>query len=558
MKVAVFVLGCFLSAFVSAEIAEQLEYDWSNIKPLNIEVKPIGPPVSDGTVKIVGGTVATRNQFPYQAALVINNSGFCGGSIISNRWILTAAHCVDTSTTVSVILGAHNPMTTINEPTQVRLAADSRIIHQQWNRATLSNDIALLSVNNIPNNTAISAITLASASSGTFVGSNAIVSGWGRTSDSSNAISSELRFVQVPVITNAVCQRSYGSIIQSQHICTSGSSGRGSCNGDSGGPLVVNGVEIGIVSFGASQCQAGHPSAFARVSHFRDWIQVNSGSTKMKIAIFVVVCLLSSSVSADFSQEFEYDWNNLKPINVFVEPIGSPPADHGLRIVGGEVAQRNSFPYQVALIINNSGFCGGSIISNSWVLTAAHCISSTSSVQVIAGAHNPSTTVNETNQVRINAKFNIIHDDYDSRALLNDIALSRVDIPIENKGISAIKLAPANSGNFVGSSAVLTGWGRTSDSSNVIASELHTIQLPIITNAVCQNSFGNYVQDQHICTSGAGNRGACNGDSGGPLVVEGYEVGIVSFGSRSCEAGHPTVYARVSAFSEWIAKKTSK
>lgn len=99
----------------------------------------------------------------------------------------------------------------------------------------------------------------------------------GRTSDSSNAISSELRFVDVPVITNAVCQSSYGSTVQAQHICTSGAGGRGSCNGDSGGPLVLNGVEIGIVSFGAVSCQAGHPSAFARVSTFRSWISSNSG-----------------------------------------------------------------------------------------------------------------------------------------------------------------------------------------------------------------------------------------------------------------------------------------
>lgn len=99
----------------------------------------------------------------------------------------------------------------------------------------------------------------------------------GRTTDSSNAISSELRFVDVPVITNAVCQASYGSIVQAQHICTSGAGGRGSCNGDSGGPLVLNGVEIGIVSFGATSCQAGHPSAFARVSTFRAWITSNAG-----------------------------------------------------------------------------------------------------------------------------------------------------------------------------------------------------------------------------------------------------------------------------------------
>lgn len=78
-------------------LLKELGYDWANIKPINIYVEPIGPApeVPEGS-RIVGGSVASRNQFPYQVALIINNSGFCGGSIISNAWVLTAAHCVDT------------------------------------------------------------------------------------------------------------------------------------------------------------------------------------------------------------------------------------------------------------------------------------------------------------------------------------------------------------------------------------------------------------------------------------------------------------------------------
>lgn len=95
--------------------------------------------------------------------------------------------------------------------------------------------------------------------------------------------------------------------------------------------------------------------------------------------------------------------------------------------------------------------------------------------------------------------------------------------------------------------------GRTSDASNNIATELKTVQLPVLTNAVCGNTYGSMITNQIICTSGAGNRGACNGDSGGPLVVSGVEVGVVSFGSRLCEAGNPTAYARVSFFRNWIS-----
>ncbi|KAH1011597.1 hypothetical protein HUJ04_000930 [Dendroctonus ponderosae] len=476
MKFAVFAFVCLLSTFVSAEEVEELGYDWDNIKSLDIFVEPIGPaeyvPPQAG-LRIIGGNVAARNAFPYQAALIINNSGFCGGSIISNQWVLTAAHCVDTASSVQLILGAHNPSTTVNEPTQVRVVANARVVHTGWNGNTMQNDIALLRAASIPvGSSGISSVSLAPASSGTFAGSTAVLSGWGRTSDASNSIAAELRTVQLPIITNAVCANSYGTIITNQIICTSGAGNRGACN----------------------------------------------------------------------------------------EPIGPAeyvPPQAGLRVINGNVAARGAFPYQAALIINNSGFCGGSIISNLWVLTAAHCVDTASSVQVILGAHNPRTTVNEPTQVRLAANARVVHTGWTASTLQNDIAVLRTaNIPVGQTGISTIALAPANSGTFAGSTAVFSGWGRTSDASTTIANELKTVQLPVITNAVCASAYGSIITTQILCTSGAGNRGACSGDSGGPLVINGAEVGIASFAARQCAAGHPTGFVRVSFFRNWIASNS--
>lgn len=84
------------------------------------------------------------------------------------------------ATSVQIIAGAHNPTTTVNEPTQVRLVASAATIHAQWNRATLQNDIALLRAASIPvGSTGISAVSLAPASSSNFAGSTAVLSGWG-------------------------------------------------------------------------------------------------------------------------------------------------------------------------------------------------------------------------------------------------------------------------------------------------------------------------------------------------------------------------------------------
>ncbi|CAG9765097.1 unnamed protein product [Ceutorhynchus assimilis] len=275
----------------------------------------------------------------------------------------------------------------------------------------------------------------------------------------------------------------------------------------------------------------------------------------MKFAIvFVACCLLGAFVAAEEEHEF-IDWHHLKPLNLHVEPIGPVPESTGTRIIGGSVAPRNAFPYQVALIINNSGFCGGSIISRNWILTAAHCVDTGTRFQVIAGAHNPST--NEPSQVRMAAKSRVVHSEWNRSRLQNDIAVLEVpNIPIGKPGIDSIRLAPSNAGTYAGSKSVLSGWGRTSDASTSIASKLQYVHLSIITNRVCQNSFGLNVRTTNICTSGVGRVGACNGDSGGPLVVDGVEVGVVSFGNGNCERGSPTVYARVSSYRAWIKQNT--
>lgn len=92
----------------------------------------------------------------------------------------TFEHDVSRATSVQVILGAHNPRTTVNEPTQVRLAANARVVHTGWTASTLQNDIAVLRTANIPvGQTGISTIGLAPANSGTFAGSTAVFSGWG-------------------------------------------------------------------------------------------------------------------------------------------------------------------------------------------------------------------------------------------------------------------------------------------------------------------------------------------------------------------------------------------
>jgi len=273
---------------------EWVPIDWSKVVPVQDmpgfwDGRDIRPAFYPGdmtrTGRIVGGAIATPHAHPYQVACLMTfggGTGLCGGSIITTRAILTAAHCPIGSSSTQVILGAHFINTV--EPTQHRVTVPSGAgyrIHAGYNPANLNNDIAILITPAIvPLSPQIQPSALAAATAGTFAGELATVSGWGRISDGSTATSANLRWVQNNVITNAACTAVYGGIIIPSTICISTAGGQGTCNGDSGGPLTVGGpgsrLQIGVVSFGAAAgCELGHPAGFARVSSFAGWIGTN-------------------------------------------------------------------------------------------------------------------------------------------------------------------------------------------------------------------------------------------------------------------------------------------
>ncbi|EAT40039.1 AAEL008217-PA, partial [Aedes aegypti] len=225
--------------------------------------------------RVTNGREATPGQFPYQVALVISfnqGSGLCGGSIISNNYVLTAAHCVQGAsggTALSIVF-----------------ELDGITIHPEYTSNTIRNDVATIRLtNSIVFNDRVRPIRLPSSTDvRTFSGRIATVSGFGRTSDTSPNTSAVVFFTTNPIITFANCLDQWSNavhVIQSQNICLSGNGGRSSCNGDSGGPLTVQedgeSLQVGIVSFGSSAgCAIGRPSVYARVTHFLDWILENS------------------------------------------------------------------------------------------------------------------------------------------------------------------------------------------------------------------------------------------------------------------------------------------
>ncbi|MCA9867615.1 MAG: trypsin-like serine protease [Anaerolineae bacterium] len=238
-------------------------------------------------------------------------------------------------------------------------------------------------------------------------------------------------------------------------------------------------------------------------------------------------------------------------------------------IVGGQEADPGEWPWQVALVSKgidpgNGQFCGGALIDERWVLTAAHCVdtATTNSLDIVAGIHDLVTV--DAGAVRVALSQIIVHPGWNDSTKDNDIALLKLAQPIAERARSATalpiaysKLPPASVGALVGVDATVTGWGNRSSSGQDFPARLHEVVVPIISNVDCHNAYGN-LTDNMLCAGLAqGGKDSCQGDSGGPLVVADgpnwQQAGIVSFGIGCALPGYPGVYTRVSRYLDWIA-----
>jgi hypothetical protein len=235
------------------------------------------------------------------------------------------------------------------------------------------------------------------------------------------------------------------------------------------------------------------------------------------------------------------------------------------KITGGTGTVISEFPWQIYLISGNFR-CGGSIIGDNWVVTAAHCTKNNSGgavpaseMTVRAGLNNPSDS--QDGEAYAVSEV-IVHENYNDQTLLNDIALLRLRDNINIANARPIKIVNSNdveNGAIIpGVMTWVTGWGYTHLDPNVLPTTLQKVQLPIVSNAQASTVWKSIPASDLMAGYLNGNKDACNGDSGGPMVVpvlgEYKLAGIVSWGSPDCNTYG--AYTRISDFAEWISSKT--
>ncbi|EDW95637.1 melanization protease 1 [Drosophila yakuba] len=258
------------------------------------------------------------------------------------------------------------------------------------------------------------------------------------------------------------------------------------------------------------------------------------------------------------------------------------------RVVGGKETGKREFPWMALIEYTKPGnvkghHCGGSLINNRYVLTAAHCVSAIPSEWQLTGVRlgewdartNPDCTVGKNGLRDCNEPYvdspvveRIPHPQYpgNSRDQLNDIALLRLRDEVQYSDFIlpvCLPTLPSHRNNiFLGRKVVVAGWGRTEY--NFTSNIKLKAELDPVPTSDCNQRYASQrrtVTSKQMCAGGVEGVDSCRGDSGGPLLLEDfsngysnfYIAGVVSYGPTPCGLkGWPGVYTRVEAYLSWI------
>jgi len=251
--------------------------------------------------------------------------------------------------------------------------------------------------------------------------------------------------------------------------------------------------------------------------------------------------------------------------------LGGVAKEEDPRIVHGQEAARGSLPYQVSVQLNYNNrlittkpthFCGGALIAENWVLTAAHCMKgqSASKLKVVGGTNDISDKSSPTFFVK-----KIVRQKYNSLSKVNDMALLELRGNVADRKRAGHPATPVplcrESFEPQGKQCTVSGWGHLKSKGSSVPDKLRKVSVTVLHDAICAKMLHGYpwdTRDRTMLCAGGEDKDACQGDSGGPLVCQqegalgSCIAGIVSWGVGCATEGIPGVYTNVRKYNTWI------
>uniref|UniRef100_T1IUY1 Peptidase S1 domain-containing protein n=1 Tax=Strigamia maritima TaxID=126957 RepID=T1IUY1_STRMM len=564
--------------------------------------------------RIVGGNDAGFAEFPWMAFIRIGASR-CGGSLVNQMHVVTAGHCVarlvlDCPRPVPTPMGLFHPpcraspgqvtvilgdyiLSTEIEPLQAESFAVTTVrVHPNFQFTPEADrfDVAVLRLDRpVMYKPHISPICIPFKNEN-FEGMVGYVAGWGATEAGSSVRPRALQVVDVPIIPNHVCeswhrQKGIRVTIHGEMVCAGyQNGGKDSCQGDSGGPLMVNknGIWflVGLVSAGYSCAQRFQPARiFPQLLGLPSTCYYEGAQYRCTFFLFcwlgggrfvnscgaswVFTCCVPKSTQSrtDLIITNGPVINNLK--------CGMQIAPFSDRIIGGEIARGSTeFPWIAHVKIN--GFqCGGALVNNFFVVTAAHCVRNArlGAITVVLGAFDLQDKKPTSNAVygvvekRLHPNFQYMLTQPDRF----DVALLRLNRQVDLQNNIRPICLPNSGRSAEGSLAVVAGWGKIDNApgSRTGTNILQKVAVPVVSNAECvgwhaEKGIELQLYAEMLCAGYRdGNRDACLGDSGGPLMTldngRWTLIGITSAGFGCAVDRQPGIYHRVATTAAWIS-----
>ncbi|XP_012862148.1 kallikrein-8 [Echinops telfairi] len=227
--------------------------------------------------KVLQGHECEPHSQPWQVGLFQSTQLLCGGVLIDDYWVITAAHCKKPKYTVR--LGEHSLQSEDSQEQEVAVARS--IPHPCYNSSSEnhSHDLMLIRLRRRPNlGSKVKPIELADQCP--QAGQNCTISGWGTITSPRESFPDTLICAEIKIFPQKRCEDAYPGKVTDGMVCAGHSNGADTCQGDSGGPLVCNGVLQGITSWGSDPCgQPERPGVYTNLCRYRDWIRKTIGKT---------------------------------------------------------------------------------------------------------------------------------------------------------------------------------------------------------------------------------------------------------------------------------------